>query len=294
MECVFVKDSENGGISSYSLYPKVMLGYEVKTSVTLYSNFAYNIYIPKANVSGFTVNGSTVSYREVEIDGTIYYHTVVNIPVGESLRDISLKVALNSGETTVNASWTLSIFNYAKAVLAGSYDDVMKDLVKDMLVYASAAHTYFKNTEDVSAKLSEIRELLADYSADLPIGEVKNPKDDTYFTKVAIYLGEVPSFRFYLADGYTADDFIFKVGSRSVSVIEGNGYVEIVMYAYMMLDDVTFNVKGTDVTESYNLYSYYEYAKTLGNADLIAIVEGLMKYSVAAADYRAFVLGIEK
>ena len=66
------------------------------------------------------------------------------------------------------------------------------------------------------------------------------------------------------------------------------------MYAYMMLDDVTFTVNGTEVTESYNLYAYYEYAKTLNNANLTAIVEALMKYSVSAADYRNTVIGSNK
>ena len=63
------------------------------------------------------------------------------------------------------------------------------------------------------------------------------------------------------------------------------------MYAYMMLDDVTFTVKTTGATGTYNLYSYYEYAKTLNNANLVAIVEGLMKYSVSAKAYRNAVTG---
>ena len=58
------------------------------------------------------------------------------------------------------------------------------------------------------------------------------------------------------------------------------------MYAYMMLDDVTFTVKGTDVAETYNLYSYYEYAGKQNNPNLVAVVEALMKYSVSANNYR--------
>ena len=63
------------------------------------------------------------------------------------------------------------------------------------------------------------------------------------------------------------------------------------MYAYMMLDDVTYAVKGTDVSESYNLYAYYNYAVTLNNANLVAIVEALMKYSASADAYRDYVIG---
>lgn len=92
----------------------------------------------------------------------------------------------------------------------------------------------------------------------------------------------------------TADDFAFKVGNRNATVIEGDGYIEIIMYAYMMLDDVTFTVKGTDISESYNLYSYHDFATNPENADstaeLVAIVEALMKYFVSAKIYRDSVI----
>ena len=290
VQCVFAKVSENDTTSICKLMPKVMANYKIKTSITLYSNFVYNIYVPTANVNGFTVNGKTVEYTTETIDGVEYYVVKVDLPAGETLADIALCVTLNSGNTTVDAKWTLNVYNYTKAVLTGNYDDTTKTLMKDMLVYASAAHTYFENTEAVAAKLAEIKTLLGDYNAALPTGEAKQPADKTYFTDVAVYLGAVPSFRFYLADGYTAADFSFKVGGRATDVKSGEGYVEIVMYAYMMLDDVTFTVKGTDVSGTYNLYSYYEYAKTLNNANLVAVVEGLMKYSVSAKDYRNSVI----
>ena len=295
--CAFVKASETAENVNYTLYPAVMVGYKIKTSVTLWSNFVYNIYIPVANVSSFTVNGAIADYEEVEIDGVLYYHVAVNLPAGETLESFALKVALVSGETTVDASWTLDVFKYTKAVLAGEYNDTTKTLMKDMLVYASAAHTYFENTESVSAKLAEIETLLNGYTATLPTGEVKKPTDNTYFTDVAVYLGAVPSFRFYLADGYTVDSFTFTVGGRNVKATLGNDnddkgdYLEVTMYAYMMLEDVSYTVVGTEVTESYNLFAYYTYAKTLNNDNLTAIVEALMTYAASAKDYRDYVLG---
>ncbi len=290
VECVFVKVSENGENANYTLYPAVMVGYKIKTSVTLWSNFVYNIYIPVTNFNSVKVNGLAVDYEEVEIDGVLYYHIAVNLPAGEALSDFKLTVTLNTGDTTVDANWTLDVFKYTKAVLAGNYDDTTKSLMKDMLVYASAAHTYFENTASVSDKLAEIATLLNGYSAALPTGEAKKPASSTYFTDVAVNVGEVPSFRFYLAEGYTADNFTFKVGKRNAVATVGNDengdYLEITMYAYMMLDDVTYTVVGTDVSESYNLYSYYAYATSTGNENLVAIVEALMKYSVSAKEYR--------
>jgi hypothetical protein len=271
-----------------------MVGYKIKTSVTLYSNFVYNIYIPEANFNKAMIGGVDATATLVEIDGVNYYHVVVNIPAAESLDDIKLTVVLNSGNATVEANWTLSVLKYAKSVINGNYDETTQDLMKDMLAYASAAHTYFENALDAE-KSAEVTALLAGYSAEMPEGEAKKPTDTTYFTTVGVNVGAVPSFRFYLAAGYTKDNFSFKVGNRTVEATEGNDkygdYLEVTMYAYMMLDDVTFTVKGTDVTGTYNLYSYYEYAKTLNNANLVAVVEGLMKYSVSAKAYRSAVTG---
>ena len=295
VECVFVKTSEGDGYANYSFYPVVMAGYKIKTSVTLYSNFVYNIYIPVANVNGFTVNGMAMDYTTEVIDNVEYYVVKVDLAAGETLADIKLCVTLKSGDTTVDANWTLNVYNYTKAVLGGDYNETTKTLMKDMLVYASAAHTYFENTEAVADKLAEIKTLLGDYNAALPTGEAKAPTGTTYFEEIAVYLGEVPSFRFTLASGYTAADFTFKVGNRAVDVIASDDgkYVEIVMYAYMMLDDVTFTVKSTGETGTYNLYSYLDYAKNVvKDANLVAIVEALMKYSVAAGNYRNSVIGM--
>ena len=291
-ECVFVRASESNSRVTYALYPKVMMGYTVKTSVTLWSNLVYNIYIPKAGVASFTVNGSAPEFTETTIDGEIYYHVAVNLAAGNSLSDISLQVNLYSGSTTVDAKWTLNTLSYAKKVLEDeTTDEVSEKVMKDMLAYALSAHTYFGNTSDTK-KLEEAKALITSYSAPIPTGTAKTPTSTKYLTSSVVYLGAVPSFRFYLAEGYTAEDFSFKVGNKTVNAIasEDGKYVEIVVYAYMMLDDVTYTVTDKDsnntVSESWNMFAYYEYAKTLGNANLTAIVEGLMKYSASAKNYK--------
>lgn len=304
IECVFIKGSENGENVNYTLYPAVMVGYKIKTSVTLWSNLVYNVYIPTSGVKEFTVNGKSAAYTTEVIDDVEYFCIAVNLPAGETLSDIKVCVTLNSGDTTVDANWTLNTLKYAKSVINGSFDDVTKALMKDMLAYASMAHTYFKNTENAADKLTEAAAILDGYSKQLPKGDVKKPTDKTYFTDVAIYLGAVPSFRFYLAENYTADDFTFNVEGRGVAAVSGNDndgkgdYLEVVMYAYMMLEDVSYTVNGIEVTESYNLYAYYAHVSELlasnpDNAEYAnakALTEALMKYSVSAKDYRDSVI----
>ena len=52
-------------------------------------------------------------------------------------------------------------------------------------------------------------------------------------------------------------------------------------------------ISGESVTESYNLYAYYEFAKSENDAALIGIVEGLMKYSLGAKAYRDSVIAVK-
>jgi len=317
-ECVFVKSSVDGENTIYKVYPEVMVGYKIKSSVTLYSNFVYNIYIPVTDtVSAVYINGEIITLDDgmiTEIDGTDYYCIQVSLPASKSLNDIKVTVSLLSGETMVNAKWTLNVVKYAKTVIAGNGSDVEKTLVRDMLSYAASAHTYFETTEDVIDKLSEIANILGENydknnKVTVPEDAAKQPADDTYFTSIAIYLGEVPSFRFYLSSGYEVSDFTFAVGGRNVRAIpldENNDgtadCIEIVMYAYMMLDDVSYTVVDKDseasVTEYYNLYAYYKYVTSLtgddADSNLVSIVERLMKYAESSNAYREYVLNSEE
>ena len=62
------------------------------------------------------------------------------------------------------------------------------------------------------------------------------------------------------------------------------------MFAYRLLDDVTYTVEidGVSYTESYNLYAYYNYVKSEKPADtaLHTIVERLAAYAESAKAYK--------
>ena len=96
---------------------------------------------------------------------------------------------------------------------------------------------------------------------------------------------------------FTADDFTFTCGGAVLETVSGsdtNGnYVEVIMYAYRMCDDISYTVTidGTTYTESYNIYSYYSYVKSeyADNTALHAIVEQLAAYARSAAEYKASV-----
>ena len=288
--CEFVLVSSEGGKYVYKLVSEKIPEIVVLGSISLYSNLVFNIYVPKENVSSFKINGSTTEYSNKTINGCEYYLVQIELPSDGLLANIVLSVAINTESTTVNKNWTLNVYDYAEAIIEGNFDSTTKTLMKDILVYASSAYEYFGNNEEASSVLSLVDELLGEYGAKLPSGEAKTFSDSACFTNVSVHLGSVHTFRFYLADGYSADDFEFFIGNIPVNVTIGEGYIEISTYAHKLLDDLTFTLSGDEAVGAYNIYSYYEYVKTLDNPEKTAYVEALMKYSSSAKAYRESVV----
>lgn len=304
IECTFAKASTSDGYANFSLYPSVMLGYKIKSSITLYSNLVYNIYVPaKDFVSAIRIDGVLLSDTDyatenVTLDGVDYVKISVPLAAKQSLSDISVKVSLISGESAVNASWTVSVAKYAKLILDSDAGAEEKALVKDILSFARAAYAYFTDAADEAEKLAYINTVLgegydATHAPDMT-KDAKTPAAGRGFKSVTVNLAGTPSYRFYLADGFGYDDFVFAVGGARVEAKQGtneNGaYLEVDMYAYKLLEDVSYTVTvdGTEYTESYNLYAYYNYVKTEKPADtaLHAIVERLAAYAESARAFK--------
>ena len=170
-----------------------------------------------------------------------------------------------------------------------------------MLSYARAAYAHF-NTDD-ALKLDAVNALIGnDYDnaskPDMTVAPLK-PAENRGFDEVTVNLGAVPSFRFYLSDGYDASDFAFTLGGEYVDIKEGSNekgdYIELVVYAYRMCDTVSYTVTVEDTvyTEYFNIYSYYAYVleNCANDAELITLVERICKYSESAEAYRAYVVG---
>jgi hypothetical protein len=111
-------------------------------------------------------------------------------------------------------------------------------------------------------------------------------------------LGAKPGFVFYPDvndDGtlkYDTDKYVFTQGGRRLEaeeLVDGDGktYIKVLNYAYGICEDVQYSISGTEISGTYNIKSYYEYAKTQNNAALTSLVEWIWRYSVSAAEYRA-------
>jgi hypothetical protein len=151
IECVFIKASVNGENTTYRVYPAVMVDYKIKTSISLYSDLVFNIYVPKnASVHAIILNSETVSQADLDknvtiIDGLEYYKLSVSMRPDKAFENIAVTVTLNSGKTTVNANWTLSVLAYAKQVINDTATtETERTLMKDMLAYVASVYEYAK------------------------------------------------------------------------------------------------------------------------------------------------------
>ena len=167
-----------------------------------------------------------------------------------------------------------------------------------MLSYARAAYVYASNSSE-SEKISEIDSILGEGYDNMNSPDMNKtvylPELGKGCKSSTLYLGAVPSFRFYLEEGFSKSDFKFTSGTKTLEVKEGsdeNGaYLEIVMYAYRMCDDVTYTVTIGDenISVNYNIYSYYSYASEKYSTDtaLLNLVKRLVCYSESAKNYKA-------
>ena len=211
------------------------------------------------------------------------------------------KVKVTETQSLVAATTLPSAFTAAaKKVLASDCTAAERALMLDMLSYARAAYAYFGTEATEPEKLAEINEILLGNERTPDMSkEAKEPAGNRGFKAITLHLGDTPSFRFYLDEGYEASDFVFTTRGAKMATVSGtdtNGsYVEVIMYAYRMCDTVTYTVTvdGTEYTESYNVYAYYAYAASEypDNAALHALVERLVAYSESADAYRASIVG---
>lgn len=293
-----------GGYDSYSLRPKTLSELTVKTNVTLYSDFIFNVYVPqKAGIEKIELGGVTYKLdelREIELDGAQYYHVPVYLASYEAARNLVLRVSVTAGKDEFVGSWTFDIVRYASLVLLDDPTVAEAALVKDMLAYVKAAYAYFAergeaSEADAGLVASRVNELIGEDYEQQRVVEVKG--DTALLTPglkgATVKVGACVAFVFYPTEN--AADYEFYVGGKRApaTVIEGEEPCIIVTtYAYSIGDVVSYNVKGTDISGEYSLKCYYDYTcgEGEGSAALIALVERLYAYGESAAIYRNEVL----
>ena len=296
----FNAESEGVGTVTYRLsdFSFTSLGFVPMASITADSDLKLNVYLPAAYLTSFTLDGKEYAdLSKVErrtVDGVEYCFVSVPLNATEAARQVGLAVSLTANGKEISASSYLSIPRYAKLVMNNSTaSGNEKVLVADVLSYIKAAYEYFEVSDaDAMAAIDDV--LDRDHSTLSPTGEVSS---DTVFTpglaKATFELKDTPAFRFYLADGYEADRFVFTQGNKLLDYTTGEDsegrYVSISLFAHNVYDGISYTVDGEN--GYYHIASYYDFAKAEGNAKLVTVVERFIKYCKAAKTYRSEKLG---
>ena len=297
-EYLFTKRYDDGVKAGYSLTPKGLGGFGLKTNVTLYSDFVLNAYFPKLDeITLVTVNGITVdltALKTTEIDGKTYYILPTEVAASEAAEDIVLVITLTYGEDSFSGKWTLGVVKYAEKALGTVETETTKTMLRDMLSYVRASYAYFATVGTVTPEACEIATKKIDsiIGKNYDLTAAPEMAEDAVLNiaglnGATVSLGAKISFVFSITED--AEKYTFTMGGAKLEteIVPGNCIV-VTTYAYAVRETIEYTVEGTDITGSYNLKAYYEYMAGEGNGseELLALVERLFKYSESAEAYR--------
>ena len=289
-----VKKQTAGGIDTFTLTAAVADGFKIKSNITLYTDFMYNIYIPaKAEVVSISVGGEVYtdlnSIYKTELEGADYYVISVRVPVTEALELMTVSVTLSDGGALVTGSWQVSVAKHLEKLIASDEAQSAKELAKDILSYVRAAYVYAELGEAATDRIDAI--IGEDYdSTSSPNTDVEVKESVDGLLSAALELSGAPSFVFGLDSAYAPEQYSFYIdGVRVNAEIFTDGeftYARVTPYAYRMLGTVSYTVEGTDISGEYNLKAYYDWAKNVsGDAELVVLVERLWRYAERSLEY---------
>ena len=268
-----------------------------KASLTLYSDFVYNVYVPvKGSVVRIILDGVLYSDLDsldvVEIDGAKYYHITKKISANEACDNFILVIEMQMFDgKTHTATWALSVVSYTEKLIAGNYSDTVKTLAKDVLAYIRAVYVYDNLDKSDIDHIDSI--IGTNYSSSSkPNTNVTAVNNADGLSSACLELGASPAFRFYLDGSYDASKYKFRVAETTpncevLADTDGRTYIRVSVYAYAMTNTVSYSIEGTDISGAFNLKAYYDFALEENDAKLISLVERLWKYSESARNYRA-------
>ncbi len=136
------------GRTEYSLYPEMLVDYEILAGVSVYGNeITYNVYVPASSkVVSVNVGGKVYTYEECEalierIDYKKYYKLTATVSARGALDDIPVAVTLKLGDAeTVDAHFNLNVEKYASLALASDITDSERTVVQDIIAYVKSVY----------------------------------------------------------------------------------------------------------------------------------------------------------
>ncbi len=268
-------------------------------NISLYTDFVYNIYIPTEYsdvILETTLGGKELTLNEtVVLNGTEYYIAKLPITASNAAQHFTFTVTLNGQDgVEFTDTYTLSIPNYAKSVLAGGYNESTKTLMNSTLTYIKAACEYFGTSS------GDIGEVLSPSKAVAQRPDIVSPTIASVFSGAQLYLGSEIKFRFNIAttESFTATFTYYDTLVQSAPIEktitqddllydEYGAHYFITLRARDLRRDIKITVDGESYTYCLSNYVYFiKYNATLSaNEKLVTLINSIWDYSVAAESF---------
>ena len=259
-----------------------------KTSVTLYTDFVVNLYVPgeyETAITEMLVNGEKTEYTAVELDGESYLKLSVRTIPSKLADGVEFTFTISDSEYVATSIVTTSVGSYAESVLASSkgYTLAEKKLVYAMLVYVNEAGIYANGNS--SPELEALIEAYASVGANnndltppldnVPMeNEMLSVMNDnalltTIIQTARVRLSSAPAFIFTLRRGFVGTVKV-TIGSvtreynveapkdRTITIdgVNADSFGKIVyITAVGTMDGETVEIVGA----KYNLATYLQY-----------------------------------
>lgn len=284
-----------------------------KMNITMAGELILNIYVPVVTtealdtVTGIKIGDTVFAVNPeqiVDVEGVPYYKASISLTPDTLGNIYKLSVDVNhvytyrTGDTaakSINSSFDVDIIAYLTGMVNDG-DANVASLGKDILAYIKSVYVYTGGSGEVTDRITAI--IGANYEAENAPTVPEAKSETAGMASVSLLLGETPAFIFYPElDGegnlvYALENYQFALDGQyrlnaEIRVDEsGKQYFSVSTYAYAMGGTVEYLVKGTDIHGCYNIGAYLNHARTLGNSNLVAMVERLIKYAESAKAYR--------
>lgn len=262
--------------------PVTVSGWNIVLGDNIGVNFV--LALTEGDIVTITVGGQEVPV-ELTSNGNGTYKVFIELAAAQMADEIVISVNGYAIEKTY------SVRAYADVIFNGDYTTYTKNLVANMLVYGSAAQTYFNhNLDNLAGK--DIELTLAE-PGEAPELVVLNELTNVKYYGASLLHKEKTAVRFY----FTADsieNLTFQVDGNIYEPVSKDGmyYIDVAEINPQDLDD-TLNVVVTDGTNSlavqYSplIYISRMYHKSGSNAANKAMVQAMYNYHLAAKAYLA-------
>ena len=264
--------------------------FTVKSSLTLYSDFDYNLFLPvDSGVDSFIINGKTFAPVGIYAVGDEYYHryTFRGIYVNEAAEDFFASLVSED----FNLTLTLNILAYAERVLLDESNTSAHPMILNMLAYMREAYLYSgKNADAISSLLSSSGTPSA-YAPSVTETSIPDGLKE-YINGVNVSLGNSPAFQFRVAkDATVLLSYTDTNGTRQTKrcVAYAGDILRLSMHTFDFTSEITIEVEGTDLKGTYDLYTYITTIETDASAEndtALPLAKALYMYSTSARLYK--------